>query len=382
MTLLPSVTNCESAKGVPVTVTGVAQVKIMTDEDSYLATACEQFLGKSEDEIKELLLETFEGHLRAIVGTMEVEELFQDRETFAHNVRDVAASDVSKMGIRILSFTIKDLKDAEGYLDAIGQEQTANIKSKADIERAEADRDAYVKEKEAEKIAEVARNRVETSIADYEKEYKTKQAEFNTVVNTAQAESALAYELQASKQQQQIIAEELNVDLVEKQLSIQVEEKEILRAEKELTATTRLPADARAYKTRVLAEGSRLAKLKSAEGDAQKIRLLGAAEATAIEAIGKAEAAEMELKAQAYKDYGDAAQMKLVLDALPKIAAEVAAPLSKVDEIVIVGGGSGGGGLTDETTKLLAELPQTVKAVTGYDISGLVGKIPGAVKVK
>merc|ERR1712062_198104 len=198
-----------------------AQVKIMTDEDSYLATACEQFLGKSEDEIKELLLETFEGHLRAIVGTMEVEELFQDRETFAHNVRDVAASDVSKMGIRILSFTIKDLKDAEGYLDAIGQEQTANIKSKADIERAEADRDAYVKEKEAEKIAEVARNRVETSIADYEKEYKTKQAEFNTVVNTAQAESALAYELQASKQQQQIIAEELNVDLVEKQLSIQ-----------------------------------------------------------------------------------------------------------------------------------------------------------------
>ena len=119
------------------------------------------------------------------------------------------------------------------------------------------------------------------------------------MVNTAQAESALAYELQASKQQQQIIAEELNVDLgweysyflfsyiflVEKQLSIQVEEKEILRAEKELTATTRLPADARAYKTRVLAEGSRLAKLKSAEGDAQKIRLLGAAEATAIEAV-------------------------------------------------------------------------------------------------
>merc|ERR1712123_399478 len=231
MTLLPSVTNCESAKGVPVTVTGVAQVKIMTENDDYLSTACEQFLGKSEHEIQDLLLETFEGHLRAIVGTMEVEELFQDRETFAHNVREVAATDVSKMGIKILSFTIKDLKDAEGYLDAIGQEQTANIKSKATIEKAEAD---------------------------------------------------LAYELQASKQQQLIVSEKLNIDLVEKSLSIQVEEKEILRAEKELTATKKLPANARAFETRILAEGAKSAKLKNAEGEAQKIRLLGGAEAAAI----------------------------------------------------------------------------------------------------
>ena len=161
--------------GVPVTVTGVAQVKIMTESEEYLSTACEQFLGKSEDEIKELLLETFEGHLRAIVGTMEVEELFQDRESFAHNVREVAATDVSKMGIKILSFTIKDLKDAEGYLDAIGQEQTANIKSKAQIERAEADRDAYVREQECEKTAMDTKYSVDTQVADYEKDFKTKK---------------------------------------------------------------------------------------------------------------------------------------------------------------------------------------------------------------
>lgn len=381
MTLLPSVTNCESAKGVPVTVTGVAQVKIMTENEEYLSTACEQFLGKSEQEIQDLLLETFEGHLRAIVGTMEVEELFQDRETFAQNVREVAATDVSKMGIKILSFTIKDLKDAEGYLDAIGQEQTANIKSKAAIEKAEADRDAFIQEQECQKNAMDKKYQVDTSIADFEKEFKTKEAEYRTDVNTKKAEADLAYELQASKQQQLIVSEKLNVDLVEKSLSIQVEEKEILRAEKELTATTKLPANARAFETKILAEGAKAAKLKNAEGEAQKIRLLGAADAAAIEAIGKAEAQQMELKAAAYKQYGEAAKMKLVLDALPKIAAEVAAPLAKVDEIVIVGGGAGGG-LTDETTKLLAELPQTVKAVTGYDISGLVGKIPGAVKVK
>ena len=155
--------------------TGVAQVKIMTESEEYLSTACEQFLGKNEDEIKELLLETFEGHLRAIVGTMEVEELFQDRESFAHNVREVAATDVSKMGIKILSFTIKDLKDAEGYLDAIGQEQTANIKSKANIERAEADRDAYVREQECEKTAMDTKYSVDTQVADFEKDFMTKK---------------------------------------------------------------------------------------------------------------------------------------------------------------------------------------------------------------
>jgi len=280
-----------------------------------------------------------------------------------------------------LSFTIKDLKDAEGYLDAIGQEQTAKIKSKAAIEKAEADRDAFIQEQECQKNAMDKKYQVDTSIADFEKEFKTKEAEYRTDVNTKKAEADLAYELQASKQQQLIVSEKLNVDLVEKSLSIQVEEKEILRAEKELTATTKLPANARAFETKILAEGAKAAKLKNAEGEAQKIRLLGAADAAAIEAIGKAEAQQMELKASAYKQYGEAAKMKLVLDALPKIAAEVAAPLAKVDEIVIVGGGAGGG-LTDETTKLLAELPQTVKAVTGYDISGLVGKIPGAVKVK
>ena len=147
----------------------------MTENDEYLSTACEQFLGKSENEIQALLLETFEGHLRAIVGTMEVEQLFQDRESFAQNVREVAATDVSKMGIKILSFTIKDLKDAEGYLDAIGQEQTANIKSKATIEKAEADKDAFVQEQECQKNAMDKKYQVDTSIADFEKEFKTKE---------------------------------------------------------------------------------------------------------------------------------------------------------------------------------------------------------------
>ena len=147
-------------------------MKIMTEDELYLATACEQFLGKSDDEIQELLLETFEGHLRAIVGTMEVEELFKDREEFARNVREVAATDVAKMGIKILSFTIKDLHDEEGYLDAIGQEQTANVKSRAAIERTEADRDAYIKEQECTKLSMDTKYRTDTQVADFRRDYQ------------------------------------------------------------------------------------------------------------------------------------------------------------------------------------------------------------------
>jgi len=350
MTILPSVRDCESAKGVRVNVTAVAQVKVMMDSKEYYETACEQFMGRRESDMKKLILGTLEGHLRAIIGTMTVEELFQDRESFAHNVREVASTDISKMGIKIMSFTVKELSDSDGYLDALGQEQTAKIKSKADIESAEAESEAFVYEKGCEKISMDTRYSVDKEIADYERNFSTKQSQYAAVVNTAQAASSLAYDLQSQKQQQLIVAEELNVELVEKQMSIKVEEQEIIRSEKELTATTRLPADADAYQTTVIAEGERIAKLRQAEGEAQRIRLIGEADASAIEAIGKAEASEMFLKASAYKEYGKAAKIKMVVDCLPKIAAEVVAPLEKVDDIVIVGGGDG-------AAQLLATLP-------------------------
>ena len=166
MTLLPAVRDCESAKGVRVNVTAVAQVKVMTDSEEYIRTACEQFLGRSEFEMKKLILGTLEGHLRAIIGTMTVEELFQDRESFACNVREVASTDISKMGIKIMSFTVKELSDNDGYLDALGQRQTAIIKSRADIENAEAESEAFVQEKSCQQISMDTRYKVEKEIAD------------------------------------------------------------------------------------------------------------------------------------------------------------------------------------------------------------------------
>lgn len=178
MTILPAVKDCESAKGVRVNVTAVAQVKVMTDSEEYVRTACEQFLGRSEWDMKKLILGTLEGHLRAIIGTMTVEQLFQDRESFALNVREVASTDISKMGIKIMSFTVKELSDSDGYLDALGQEQIAIIKSRADIENAEAESEAFVKEKACEKISMDTRYTVDKEIADYKRNFSTQQVKY------------------------------------------------------------------------------------------------------------------------------------------------------------------------------------------------------------
>ena len=147
----------------------------MTDSEEYLSTACEQFIGKTENQIKGLILGTLEGHLRAIIGTMEVEELFQDRETFGYNVREVAATDMSKMGIKILSFTIKELSDVDGYLDALGHEQTQIVIAKATIESTEADRDACVRENACQQSAMDTKYTTDKEIADCERNFKTKQ---------------------------------------------------------------------------------------------------------------------------------------------------------------------------------------------------------------
>merc|ERR1719346_187984 len=115
--------------------------------------------------------------------------------------------------------------------------------------------------------------------------------------------------------------------------------------------------------------------VESAKAEGERVRLTGAAEARAIEAVGRAEAESMRMKASAYKQYGDAAIMSLVLDALPQIAAEVAAPLAKTDEIVLLGGSDR---TTSEVNKLVSQLPPAVSALTGVDLTGALGKIPEA----
>merc|ERR1719403_156239 len=378
MTLNPVCDNVETKQGVPLTVTGVAQVKIMKDKQ-FLGIAAEQFLGKKEDEITDTILQTLEGHLRAILGTLTVEEVYKDRDQFANLVREIATPDVGKMGIEILSFTIKDVYDNVDYLSSLGKTQTAAVKRDAEIGVAQANRDAGIREAECEKSAMDIKYSTDTKIEDNSRAFKLQKANFDKEVNSAKAEAQLAYELQAAKIQQKIRNEEIQIQVVERRKQIEIEEQEIKRKEKELTATVRLPAEAEAYKVQTVAEGNRTKVVESAKAEGEKIRLIGAADARAVEAVGRAEAESMRMKASAYKQYGDAAVMSLVLEALPSIAAEVAAPLSRTDEIVLIGGNNN---TTNEINKLVGTLPPAIQALTGVDITGALGKIPGATMVK
>ncbi|XP_010859699.1 PREDICTED: flotillin-2 isoform X4 [Bison bison bison] len=377
MTLQPRCEDVETAEGVALTVTGVAQVKIMTEKE-LLAVACEQFLGKSVQDIKNVVLQTLEGHLRSILGTLTVEQIYQDRDQFAKLVREVAAPDVGRMGIEILSFTIKDVYDKVDYLSSLGKTQTAVVQRDADIGVAEAERDAGIREAECKKEMLDVKFMADTKIADSKRAFELQKSAFSEEVNIKTAEAQLAYELQGAREQQKIRQEEIEIEVVQRKKQIAVEAQEILRTDKELIATVRCPAEAEAHRIQQIAEGEKVKQVLLAQAEAEKIRKIGEAEAAVIEARGKAEAERMKLKAEAYQKYGDAAKMALVLDALPRIAAKIAAPLTKVDEIVVLSGDNSK--VTSEVNRLLAELPASVHALTGMDLSKipLIKKATGA----
>uniref|UniRef100_A0A670KGL1 Flotillin n=1 Tax=Podarcis muralis TaxID=64176 RepID=A0A670KGL1_PODMU len=366
MTLQPRCEDVETAEGVALTVTGVAQVKILTERE-LLAVACEQFLGKNVQDIKNVVLQTLEGHLRSILGTLTVEQIYQDRDQFAKLVREVAAPDVGRMGIEILSFTIKDVYDKVSYLSSLGKTQTAVVQRDADIGVAEAERDAGIREAEYKREMLDVKFMADTKVADSKRAFEMQKAAFSQEINIKTAQAQLAYELQGAKEQQKIRQEEIEIEVVQRRKQIDVEEQEVIRMDKELIATVKLPAEAEAHRMQEIAEGEKVKQVLIARAEGEKIRKIGEAEALVIEAIGKAEAEKMKLKAEAYQQYGEAAKMALVLDALPQIAAKVAAPLSKVDEIVILSGDNNK--MTTDVNRLLAELPASVHALTGVDLS-------------
>ncbi|HWI57831.1 MAG TPA: flotillin family protein, partial [Bacillota bacterium] len=160
-----------TSKGVPVLVDGVAQIKVKGDDVS-IGTAAEQFLSKGTDDIKNIATQTLEGHLRAILGTMTVEDIYQNRDAFASKVQEVAAGDMANMGLTIVSFTIRDIRDKQGYLDALGKPRIAQVKRDAQIAQAEADRDAMIKSSQATQAGQEAKFIADTKIAEAQRDYQ------------------------------------------------------------------------------------------------------------------------------------------------------------------------------------------------------------------
>ncbi|XP_021921523.1 flotillin-1 isoform X3 [Zootermopsis nevadensis] len=374
MTLQVESPTVYTSQGVPISVTGIAQVKIQGQNEEMLLAACEQFLGKQEHEIQHIALVTLEGHQRAIMGSMTVEEIYKDRKKFSKQVFEVASSDLVNMGITVVSYTLKDIRDeegAKGYLKSLGMARTAEVKRDARIGEAEARRDAQIKEAIAEEERMASRFLNDTEIAKAQRDFELKKAAYDVEVQTKKAEAELAYELQAAKTKQRIKEEQMQILVVERSQEIAVQDQEMQRKERELEATVRRPAEAEKYKLEKLAEANRNRVILEAEAEAESVRVRGEAEAFAIEAKARAEAEQMAKKADAWKDYKEAAMVDMLLDTLPKVAAEVAAPLSQAKKITMVSSGQGEIGaakLTGEVLSIVSRVPEVVKNLTGVDI--------------
>lgn len=385
-----------TVEGVPVTVDGVAQIKIGSDEAS-IRTAAIQFLSRTEEQIKHVAHETLAGHLRAILGTLTVEQLYRDREAFAQKVQEVSGEDMANMGLNIVSFVIKDISDAEGYLEALGRPRIAQVKRDATIGEAEASRDATIRSAVARQEGEAAKYQAETKIAESQKEYEVQKAEYQAQVNRKRAESELAYTLQQNIENQKIKAEEVQIEVISKQKQIQVQEQEVARRERELDATVRKPAEAEQYKVRTLADARKYQLQTEAAGEAEAIRARGEGEASAAKAKGLANAevvkeqglAEAEAtlkKAHAWEQYTQAAIIQQVIDALPEIAGAISAPLAKTERIVVISSGEGDGSgagtsrITRDVTNIIAQVPATIEALTGVNLMDTLSNLRGVKK--
>ena len=390
-----------TSKGVPVKVDGVAQVKVKGDDIS-IATAAEQFLSKGREEIKSIATQTLEGHLRAILGTMTVEDIYQNRDAFASKVQEVAAGDMANMGLQIVSFTIRDIRDNQGYLEALGKPRISQVKRDAQIAQAEADRDAMIKSSQASQAGQEAKFQADAKIAESQRDYQMKVAEFQASVNLKKAESDLSYDLQKYKTGQLVKAEEVQVNIIEKQKQIELQEQEIRRRQKELEANVQKPADAERYKVEALAnarkfqleteaagaaaaakaEGFARAEVAKASGlaEAEAEKARGLAEAMVIEAQGKATAEAMRQKATAFQGYNQAAVIDLITRILPEVAGKISEPLSKTEKMVIINSGNGIGGgaskLTGDVTQIIAQLPPILESLTGVSFEKLMEQIP------
>jgi flotillin len=394
-----------TSKGVPVRVDGVSQIKVKGDDVS-IATASEQFLGKSQDEIRNIATQTLEGHLRAILGTMTVEEIYQNRDAFASKVQEVAAGDMANMGLTIVSFTIRDIRDGQGYLDALGKPRIAQVKRDAIIAQAEADRDATIRSAQANQAGQEAKFLADTKVAEAQRDYQMNVANYQASVNQQKAQADLAYDLQKFKTGQLVKAEEVQVNIVEKQKQIELQQQEILRKQRELEATIQKPADAERYRVETLANarkfqleteaaGSASATKATvfagadvtratgvAEAEANKAR--GLAEAAVIEAQGKATASAMQAKAESFKQYNEAAVIEMIVRVLPEVAGKISEPLAKTEKMVIINNGPGPGGgaskLTGDVTTIISQLPPVLESLTGVKFDKLLEQVPALKK--
>src|SRR5882762_4118165 len=360
-----------TVQGVAVTVEAVAQIKVKSDPES-IRTAAEQFLTKTPDQREGLIRLVMEGHLRGIIGQLTVEQIVKEPEMVADRMRSTCADDMNKMGLEVVSFTIKEVRDKNEYISNMGRPDVARIKRDADVAAAEADRDTAIKRAEAQRASAIAKAQADQERVAAETSSLGKQAE-------AQAQADKAYEIETNIMQQQVATEAVRVQQVEREAQVKVQEAEIARREKELIATVLKPAEVERQRIETLAEAEKQRLIVDAEGHASSIRAQGEAEAEIIFKKGEAEAKAMNVKAEAFQEYNQAAIVDRLFTCLPEIVKAIATPLNNVDKITIVSTGNGDATgihkLTGDVTKIAAQVPALFEALSGMQMSDLLQKV-------
>jgi flotillin len=376
-------------QGVAVTVEAVAQIKVKSDHESIL-TAAEQFLSKTPAQREGLIRLVMEGHLRGIIGQLTVEEIVKQPEMVADRMRATCADDMDKMGLEVVSFTIKEVKDGNDYITNMGRPDIARIKMMADIAAAEAERDTAIKRAEALresaiKKAEADQQRVlaETvslaAQAAAQNDLDVKRAMLKETTKRQEAQADKAYEIQTKVMEQQVVVESVRVQQIEKQEQIKVQEAEILRHEKELIATVLKSAEIERARIETLAAAERQRLIIEAEGRASSVRTEGEAEAEIIFKKGDAEARAMNAKAEAYLEWNQAAVVDKLITQMPEMVRAMAAPLANVDKITIVSTGDGNSAgahkITGDLAAIAAQVPALFESLSGMQMSELLSKV-------
>jgi flotillin len=297
---------------------------------------------------------------------------------------------MNKMGLEVISFTIKEVRDKNEYITNMGRPDVARIKRDAEMATADAERDTAIKRAVASREASVAKaqadqQRVEAETAsqakqaEAQRDLEVKKANYLEMVKKQQASADKAYEIQTNIMQQQVRAEEVTIHQIEKEHEVKVQDAEILRRDRELTATVYKQAEFERKRIETLAEAEKMRLVMEAEGHAAAIRAQGEAEAEIIFKKGDAEARAMNVKAEAYQEFNQAAIVDKLITGMPEIVRALASPLANVDKITIVSTGNGTSAgmhkITGDITEMAAQIPALFETLSGMPLHELFAKV-------
>jgi flotillin len=338
-----------TSQGIKVKVQGVATFKIGRDVES-LRNAAERFLDAKDEHVDSIVKNVLEGSLRSIVGRLTIEELIMDRQKLQQEVQDAAKGDLSSSGLQIDAFTIQSISDESGYVDLLGQQKLAVVEKDARMAKAAADQLASVREAEAEQIKIQA-----------QRDVALKRAEAQVQTAAAEARAAQAGPLAQADAQQEVTRKQTELATLA-----------ALRKEQELLSTLVKPAAAEAQAAIQRAEGEKRARIAAAEAGAEAERLQGSAEAAVVFTKGEAEAKALGMRADAYKQFNDAAIIQTVLAALPDIVRAAAEPMQHIDSLTVMSA-DGASEMVKNTSRVVAESATAIKGLTGLDVPSLIG---------